>query len=152
MRLFNQVCVVVLSLFFTSAALGPLWAMDRWKATAYGENWVEAEKQFKQAVPELASGAGVPFKDEDRTFWTNLPEERKKKVEEAVSAFYQALDTVTPGAYATRQFKITAAREVNGYILLWIDEPEIMDGGRSAVLSLETGTIVGEFWDGGIRG
>ncbi len=104
-----------------------------------------------QRLPEFASENAIPATDTDKANVAALPIETAQNVTRAIEKYYLALDKISVG-YAGRKFEIYAARSIEGYILLWINEPEVMDGGRSLIYSIEKDRIVAAFSDGGIRG
>jgi hypothetical protein len=145
---------LLLALLFLFALLpySVLLASDEWQAEVFGADWQSLASDFRTAVPELASGTELASNAGDTLFWLKMPESGRQNIIAAVAAYYQALDRVVKGAYADRRFEVAAAREINGYVLLWIDEPGVFDGGRTAVYSIELRRIVGEFAGGGFRG
>ena len=132
---------------FSSAAP----SADAWKATVYGEDWKVEDARVKEKIPALKKHEGIKPTDADMQWLKTLAKERRAQVDAALDAYYINLGKVTPH-WATAKHEIFAAREVDGYILLWVQEPEIKDGGRSVIYSKEKDKIVSDFWDGGIRG
>ena len=143
--------VVGRGLVGVAAQTGGAAGAEAWKAGVYGDDWQEEAGRIQQVAPELLAGAGLPATASDEEAIASMPVELKAEIDQAVRDYYVRLDAVTSG-YAGRKFLVRAAREVEGYFLLWIDEPEIMDGGRAIIYSRAKNRIVGEFWDGGIRG
>jgi len=122
-----------------------------WEAIVYGEDWQKEREKIGLCIPEFASGLAIPATQADKNNKNTLPVEVAQNITLAIENYYLLLDKISLGA-AGRPFEITAARITEGYILLWIDEPGIMDGGRALVYSIEKGKIVADFFDGGIRG
>lgn len=134
-----------------AASAGIIVNNDCWQAKVYGEDWAHAASCAGEVFPELRKESGVPATDADSEFCRKLPDEEKEKLNAAVAAYYERMAQITP-AYAGRRFTISAVRESSDFCLLWIEEPEVCDGGRSLIYSRKSKTIVGDFWDGGIRG
>ena len=65
-----------------------------------------------------------------------------KEVHAAVRAYLEPREV---------EWKLTAAREVGDYVLLWIAFPKIADGGVDLIYSIKAKCIVGTFL-GGYRG
>lgn len=122
-----------------------------WQIAVYGEDCLTEAEKIGQRLPEFASGNAIPATDTDKANVAALPIETAQNVTRAIENYYLALDKISVG-YAGRKFQIYATRSIEGYILLWIDEPEIMDGGRSLIYSIGKERIVADFSDGGIRG
>jgi len=122
-----------------------------WETIVYGEDWQKEREKIGLCIPEFASGLAIPATEADKNNKNTLPVEVAQNITLAIENYYLLLDKISLGA-AGRPFEITAARITEGYILLWIDEPGIMDGGRALVYSIEKGKIVADFSDGGIRG
>lgn len=125
--------------------------IDSWKATVYGPDWVAENERLCTVVPGFAPDLPIAATASDSSNLASMHDETLQKIEKAVENYYLLLDKVTSG-HAGQKFSITAARAVEGYILIWVDEPGIMDGGRALVYSCEKGKIIAAFWDGGIRG
>ncbi len=122
-----------------------------WQHAVYGEDCAAEVEKIMQRLPEFASENAIPATDTDKANVAALPIETAQNVTRAIEKYYLALDKISVG-YAGRKFEIYAARSIEGYILLWINEPEVMDGGRSLIYSIEKDRIVAAFSDGGIRG
>ena len=122
-----------------------------WETIVYGEDWQKEREKIGLCIPEFASGIAIPATQADKNNKNTLPVEVAQNITLAIENYYLLLDKISLGA-GGRPFEITAARITEGYILLWIDEPGIMDGGRALVYSIEKGKIVADFSDGGIRG
>jgi len=122
-----------------------------WEAIVYGEDWQAEREKIGLCIPEFASGIAIQATQADKNNKNTLPVEVAQNITLAIENYYLLLDKISLGA-AGRPFEITAARITEGYILLWVDEPGIMDGGRALVYSIEKGKIVADFFDGGIRG
>lgn len=122
-----------------------------WEVIVYGEDWQAEREKIGLCIPEFASGIAIPATAADKNNKNSLPVEVAQNITLAIENYYLLLDKISLGA-AGRGFEITAARITEGYILLWIDEPGIMDGGRALVYSIKKGRIVADFFDGGIRG
>ncbi len=122
-----------------------------WESVVYGEDWQAEREKIGLCIPEFASGVAIPATQADKNNKNTLPVEVAQNITLAIANYYLLLDKISLGA-AGRPFEITAARITEGYILLWIDEPGIMDGGRALVYSINKGKIVADFSDGGIRG
>lgn len=122
-----------------------------WETIVYGEDWQKEREKIGLCIPEFASGLAIPATEADKNNKNSLPVEVAQNITLAIENYYLLLDKISLGA-GGRPFEITAARITEGYILLWIDEPGIMDGGRALVYSIEKGKIVADFSDGGIRG
>ncbi len=122
-----------------------------WETIVYGDDWQKEREKIGLCIPEFASGLAIPATQADKNNKNTLPVEVAQNITLAIENYYLLLDKISLGA-AGRPFEITAARITEGYILLWIDEPGIMDGGRALVYSIEKGKIVADFSDGGIRG
>ncbi len=135
----------------TAAAGGTSNEALTWQISVYGEDCSAEAEKIGQRLPEFASGNAIPATDADRGNVAALPIETAQNVTRAIEKYYLALDKISVG-YAGRKFEIDAARSIEGYILLWLDEPEVRDGGRSLIYSIEKDRIVADFSDGGIRG
>jgi len=122
-----------------------------WEDIVYGEDWQTEREKIGLCIPEFASGIAIQATQADKNNKNTLPVEVAQNITLAIENYYLLLDKISLGA-AGRPFEITAARITEGYILLWVDEPGIMDGGRALVYSIEKGKIVADFFDGGIRG
>lgn len=122
-----------------------------WETIVYGEDWQKEREKIGLCIPEFASGLAIPATQADKNNKNTLPVEVAQNITLAIENYYLLLDKISLGA-GGRPFEITAARITEGYILLWVDEPGIMDGGRALVYSIEKGRIVADFFDGGIRG
>ncbi len=122
-----------------------------WQASIYGEDWQSEREKIAANLPEFAAGNGIPATDADKAQLAALPIETAQNVTRAIENYYMLLEKTSQG-YAGRKFEITAARRIDGYILLWLNEPEIRDGGRSIIFSTAKNKIVSDFWDGGYRG
>jgi len=132
-------------------SFGTLSAQEAWQAKVYGDDWEAQDALAKKAISALEKNEGIPATASDTEFLKSMPKERREKLDASVTAYYVKVDSVTPGRAGTK-FLITAAREVEGFILLWVDEVEIRDGGRSLVYSVAKDQIITMFNDGGIRG
>ena len=135
----------------TAAATAGNSEAQAWQIAVYGEDCLTEAEKIGQRLPEFASGNAIPATDTDKANVAALPIETAQNVTRAIENYYLALDKISVG-YAGRKFQIYATRSIEGYILLWIDEPEIMDGGRSLIYSIGKERIVADFSDGGIRG
>ena len=124
---------------------------NAWQKDVYGEGWQADAEKISRLLPEFASESGIPATDADRAAVAALPIEVAQNVTRAIEKYYLALGKISYG-YAGRKFAISAARRVDNYILLWINEPEIRDGGRAIIYSTDQDRIVAGFSDGGIRG
>lgn len=122
-----------------------------WQAAVYGDDWAVEREKIGLLVPEFAQEQAVPATDLDRKQLSSLPEDTAINVTRALERYYFALDKLSIG-YAGRKFQLTAARILDGYVLLWLDEPDILDGGRALIYSVAKDKIVADFSDGGIRG
>ncbi|HNX76892.1 MAG TPA: hypothetical protein PLM07_13160 [Candidatus Rifleibacterium sp.] len=124
---------------------------NTWQTDVYGEGWQSDAEKISRLLPEFASGNGIPATDADRVAVAALPIDVAQNVTRAIEKYYLALEKMSYG-YAGRKFEIIGARRIDNYILLWIDEPEIRDGGRAIIYGGGKDRIVAEFSDGGIRG
>ncbi len=122
-----------------------------WQATAYGEDCLVEHEKIGKCLPEFAAETAIPASDIDRASVAALHENLAQDITRAIENYYMRLETID-GGYAGRKFQIIAVRIVEGYVLIWLDEPEIRDGGRSLIYSIAKEKIVADFSDGGIRG
>ncbi|MDD3146914.1 MAG: hypothetical protein PHD82_06395 [Candidatus Riflebacteria bacterium] len=122
-----------------------------WQTTVFGQDWQIERETIGKALPEFAAENGIKATDADRAQLAALPIETAEGITRAIANYYLLLDKFSAG-YAGRKFEITAARKIDGYILIWLDEPEIRDGGRAIIYSTAKDKIVADFWDGGFRG
>ena len=124
---------------------------DAWKASVYGEDWQLESEKIGLLIPEFAADQAIAATNSDADYVAAMPDELPVMISLAIETYYLKLEKITQG-YAGRKFIITAARSVEGYILLWLDEPDIRDGGRAIIYSRQQDKIVADFIDGGTRG
>jgi hypothetical protein len=115
----------------------------------YGNDWLLDEKEIRKIFPAIDHA--VPMTKKDISYCHAMGSDLKNKLKGAMNKYYGNVNTIN-GRADSAEYKITAVRELDGYILLWIAEPNIRDGGRSLIYSRTKNRIVGDFWDGGIRG
>jgi hypothetical protein len=115
----------------------------------YGNDWLSDEKEIRKIFPAIDNA--VPIAKKDISYCNAMQSDLKNRLREAINKYYENVNTINDRADVV-EYKITAARELDGYILLWIAEPNVRDGGRSLIYSRTKKRIVGDFWDGGIRG
>lgn len=123
----------------------------RWETIVYGEDWETEHKKIGQILPEFAAQAAIPPTEADKAGTNKMSVDQAMNITRAIEQYYLRLDKITLG-YAGRKFEITATRTIDNYILLWLNEPEVYDGGRAIIYSSEKNKIVAAFFDGGIRG
>ena len=124
---------------------------ETWQELVYGTDWQDERAKIAAKLPEFAAGLTIAASDSDAAGAASLPMDTAQNVVMAINRYYMLLDKIVIG-YAGRKFKIAAARRIDGYILLWLEEPEVMDGGRAIIYSVEKNRIVADFYDGGLRG
>jgi len=124
---------------------------ETWQELVYGSNWQREREKIAAVLPEFAAGLAIVASAPDTAEVTALPVDTAQNIVLAINRYYMLLDKIVIG-YAGRKFKIAAARRIDGYILLWLEEPEVMDGGRAIIYSVENNRIVADFYDGGLRG
>lgn len=159
----SKIRIWIIAFSFGVLSASFLWAQQSWEPPlkprqievfkeVFGTDWEEHWKEISGIFPEI-NGSSVPATPDDDTAWLMLPGDMKENIERAVRFYYKNASLVnnTP-SQALTEFEVTAIRKIDDYILLWIMEPYIFDGGCSLIYSIENERIVGQFWDGGIRG
>lgn len=124
-----------------------VWAVGCVRATDSRQKPVESSPAYVEMPKAERSALNLPLPNV-LTLAKNEDIKNAKKVSKAVR---NVVGEYIKKEHRGVEWEISAAREVKGHILLWLNFPKILDGGVDVIYSKEKKAIVGTFL-GGYRG
>ncbi|MBF0411038.1 MAG: hypothetical protein HQM10_27095 [Candidatus Riflebacteria bacterium] len=113
--------------------------------------WTQTDDNM---TAEQRTRLGLPLADGDPKTMIHPNSKDEKSVASLPAEVFTAIDgyvKVCRNKDFKSKGKVYATRKVGEYFLLWVTEPDVMDGGFELIYSIEKNRIVGTFF-GGYKG